>query len=157
MLPIALIATSGRGPSQEEIFEYISSVASPELLISAGREFTVPLLFAAAVLVVGRLGQWPAAHLSLPVFGWGFKMTTVHLAWFDSHRLLSAHLVHALLEGLVALVAVVALVALAVGFRSARRADRFDLWPWLSALLVVVTVIVDWAFLFLVVTPWPTP
>lgn len=150
-------AYSDPNGSLEEAVQYAAEIVSPGFLLAALEEYSVTLFFSVSVLAIGRVANWPAAHFPVPILGWALKMTTAQLWLFDSHLLASGHiktyLIRTLVEGVVALVAMLVLIGLAVVSRSPGRVERLDLFPWLSVLLAVSTVIVDWAFILLVVTP----
>ncbi len=129
-------------------------------LVSILEEFLPVVVFAVGVLAVGRLRDWPAAHLPLLLLGWAYQMTrTLESLEFNYEPYHPEIFLLPFLEGVVALVVVLCLVAVAVAIRSPRsrgRTGRVERYSWISALLAIATVPLDWAYvstLFLVPSP----
>ena len=156
MTQTLVLATTLGKVSLQDIHEHLAGFDAIGIALSSLAGFWLLLLQSIGVLVVARWARWPLSHLSLPVLAWSFRATWLQTQSFEgggqSH---AVFFVSGFLEAGVALVFVVAILALAVAFRADLQASRLDQLSWLSGLLAVATVIVDWTFLALFVVPWP--
>ena len=151
------VAIAEPTPWQRLVLDYLSSFEGGGAFVTAFEAHWPLLLFSAAVLAVGRFARWPDAHFSIPFLAWAYQMCR-QLWWlFDPHVPEAIFFVAHLLEGAFALMLVLVLVAGAVAWRPAGSTTRVDRFSWLSGLLAVTTVIVDWTLVLVILVPWTEP
>lgn len=131
--------------------ERLASAAEPGLALSALLEFQLSFGFACVWLVAGRWLDLDLSHLGLPVLVWALEAT---LGTAERLRLGVPHpldLAEYVLEGLFALALLIGLIGLALGAARRHRLTLGALSGLAAAGVAVLTVFLDWSFVFLLI------
>lgn len=152
MTPDGVWVFAHGGPPTEIYLDFLYAYISPGPYASALSAFGSVLLFSVLVLASGRFLNWPPGHFAVPILAWAFKLAADGLEWLAPGMVVEHPLpvVANVLEGAIALVAVVVLISIAAAFQVPVRPGRLDRLFWLSGLLAVATVFIDWMFFLMI-------